>query len=405
MDHAKISHLEQMTRLIRHKSEESPSPTTIMTTGRSSSSKKQQVLDRLRSRMTPSPTIIDNRQSKLVSSDSYKDAIIQAEKNDEEGEGDVISASSSKEMPSTSVVMQKEGGSPRFAAKLRLDFAIVDEEEVVALECPSPTMQRVERSLLSRLKEEGSACGGGGGDPAIVVDVESPGARRPKLAGAASYMDMLASDDGTPPPPPPASEAFLLSSRMSPVPAATVVGMGGDAEKVKSMLTQLKKKRGSPAAAAGGYSYPPDGGIGGYNYPRPAAAAAAAAAGNTTPRSPPRASPTRSNSNSDADVDAPLRGPVVTSTPQREAPSSRQKNNNRAGSGSGMRPLSVSGSGGSQSPGSARNRRSQLIDISQVLDEISEIHGEEAAVPLEESCGVLSDLQDRLESRMIGRNL
>lgn len=45
------------------------------------------------------------------------------------------------------------------------------------------------------------------------------------------------------------------------------------------------------------------------------------------------------------------------------------------------------------------NRKSQMMDISLVLEEISEMHGE-GSTPLEESCATLLTLKERLDSRL-----
>ena len=47
--------------------------------------------------------------------------------------------------------------------------------------------------------------------------------------------------------------------------------------------------------------------------------------------------------------------------------------------------------------GSGRKRKSQILDVSLILDEISEIHGENAS---EESCATLAQLQDCLRDRL-----
>ena len=53
----------------------------------------------------------------------------------------------------------------------------------------------------------------------------------------------------------------------------------------------------------------------------------------------------------------------------------------------------------SSNSGRNPNRKSQMMDISLVLEEISEMHGE-GSTPLEESCATLLTLKERLDSRL-----
>lgn len=141
-------------------------------------------------------------------------------------------------------------------------------------------------------------------------------------------------------------------------------------KKVRAMLSQLKKKRGSGSQSPA--QEPSSAKRAGRSTPERVHEVEAM----ETPSSPDREAEQKESGTTaeyiiSASADLPLLN--ASSTPSRSTEKPKPKT------------------------AATPNRRSQMVDVSQVLEEISEMHGEG---PLEESCGALLSLKERLESRL-----
>lgn len=208
------------------------------------------------------------------------------------------------------------------------------------------TSQKVE-ALIEKFKGVGSdqdlEAGAKGGSSRVksrLFTTPSPvvvDERRPKLPGASSYEEFFSFPhrEGSRVP------GVAIDPRKSPV-----------GNKVRAMLRQLRKKRNLPA------------------------------------QEPSLAKWAEASDSADRDEEAMATPP---SPRQYDPVLSGVTTPSRKSNPVGVRTTGTPSSGGSPS---GRDRKSQMMDVSLALDEISE------AYDLEESCSTLQHLQERLESRL-----